>query len=232
MEKAKATRTYKRTRARIIVPLIPRFAADTFPKEPPEKEGYRLPAELSLTGASGPPTCLREAQQEGEELLRRCRERVRRGERAAIWELLEINPAFIANAWVREQTTRFLEGGLSTGRRGRRPGTFKVHPLVIVGLVQQLIESGRARNPERAFVELDEFGLVSYDSAKDAYYRALRDSRYRPVLVELPGFAEVISEEQHEAALRRGRRLQSGDEITLVPRKPGTRLPRITIRGL
>ncbi len=91
---------------------------------------------------------------------------------------------------MREHAARFIEGGLTSGRRGRRQGTHKVHPLIVVGLVQYLIESGRVNNREKAFGKLEELGVIPYKSGKDSFYRALREQRFRAVLIELPDLAK------------------------------------------
>jgi hypothetical protein len=119
---------------------------------------------------------------EAETLLRRCRDSLRRGNRFAITELLDANPAFIVVPWVAEELLTLRRGGLSLRRRGRVRGVYRFHPLVAAGLVR--IARGDASSVDRALQRLAELGLMSYDTAKDLYYRARRSDRLKPVLIE------------------------------------------------
>jgi hypothetical protein len=75
------------------------------------------------------------ARREAERMLGACRERLRRGNRYAIIELLDDNPAFILVEWVRKALLRLMQGGLPLRRRGRIRGKYVVHPLIVAALV-------------------------------------------------------------------------------------------------
>jgi hypothetical protein len=92
--------------------MTPLPQARAIPIEPPADDSYRGAADLPLGAATSGSICLSRAEDEAERLLRRCKDQVRRGERWAILELLEINPEFIVVPWVREMLGRFLRGGL------------------------------------------------------------------------------------------------------------------------
>ena len=98
-------------------------------------------------------------------------------------------------------------------RRGRSRRSFALHPLWIVELVTQFIESGEDKNPEQAFQRLADFGALSYDSAKDGYCRALTDSRFRAILPLSPSPPRRLTEEEF-AAVDRGPALKPGTSIT------------------
>ena len=223
---------YEAMPARISIPLAPRFAHNAIPKErSTEREKFCLPEELQVAGAFALPSCVAKAQHLAQELLRECHSRVRRGDRAAISDLLAMNTAFIADRWVCKTALRLLEGGLSGRKRGRPHSTFKAHPLLVYGLVTHLIEMGRAENPEQAFRQLEELYFLSHDSAKRSFYQARSEKRFRPVLIE-HGEPVESSPEEYEAGLRRGRILERGDEVSLDPKEvAGLGSVTLTLRG-
>jgi hypothetical protein len=148
----------------------------------------------------------------------------------AISELLDLNPEFVAVPWVREALERLLEGGLSLRRKGRPHGRFAVNPLIVVGLVQHLISTGRAPNREQAFARLEELGVLTYESAKDSFYRALRERRFHPILIEFPEFAQEISAEA-AVKLPAGERLQTGGEVSRKWEHPRLGTVTLTVQG-
>ncbi len=195
MKSTEKPRCYEIIPFRIVLSGIPIPADGALPDGPPEEsDACQWPAELPITGVFARPTCPERARQQAEGLLRHCRERLRRGDRSAIPELLDLNPEFISVRWVREELLRLLEGGLPLRKRGRPWGRYKMHPLFVVGLVEHLIATKRAKNPEQAFGRLEELGVLSYDSAKECFYRALRENRSEAVLMEFPELRQVISE--------------------------------------
>ena len=68
----------------------------------------------------------------------------------------------------------YVEGQNGRLRRapGRPIGRDKVCPMVVVGLVGHVIDTGRVKNREQAFVKLEALGLMTYAAAKDSFYAA------------------------------------------------------------
>ncbi len=195
MRSAEKPRRYEITPFRMVLSGIPIPADGALPGGPSEEsDACQWPAELPITGVFTRPTCAERARQQAEELLRHCRDRQRRGDRSAIPELLDLNPEFISVRWVREELVRLLEGRLPLRKRGRPWGRYKMHPLFVVGLVEHLMATKRAKNPEQAFGRLEELGMLSYDSAKECFYRGLREKRFEPILMEFPELRQVISD--------------------------------------
>lgn len=166
---------------RIVVPAEPTLEDRPFE---PRQIGER--GEITITGLTSVPFTTDDAKREADVMLRRCRENLRRGNRFAITELLDANPAFIAVPWVAEQLLRLQRGGLPLRRKGRVRGVYRFHPLVVAGLVKHLIARGEAPNPDRALQRLATLGLMTYDTAKDLYYRARRNDRFKAILMEFP----------------------------------------------
>src|SRR5439155_19030796 len=121
---------------------------------PRDPVGMDSTGTVRITGLNSIPFEIETARREAQGLLRRCREELRRGNRFAITELLDTNPAFIAVPWVAHELLRLQRGGLPLRRRGRVRGVYRFHPLVVAGLVRHLISRGDAPNVERALQQL------------------------------------------------------------------------------
>ncbi len=106
-----------------------------------------------------------------------------------------------------------------------------MHPLLVVGLVQHLIATGRAANREQAFGKLEELRVLPYDSVKDGFYRGLREKRFRPILLVFHELAQEISAEESAAQLSRGEVLQPGAEITRTWEDPRLGTVKMVLRG-
>jgi hypothetical protein len=101
---------------------------------------------LQITGLATDFFTTAAAQRQADRMLRACREQVRRGNRYALTELLDDNPAFILVEWVHEMYMRLLKGGLPLRRPGRTRGKHMVNPLVIRALVDCLVERQEVPN--------------------------------------------------------------------------------------
>ena len=66
--------------------------------------------------------------------------------------------------------------------------------------------------------------------AKDLFYRALRDNRFRPILCSLPEVARTATEEDMEA-LRRAEVLEPGNAVTQVGHDVQGTPVEVTFRG-
>lgn len=216
---------YEITPARVIVPAEPHLANERL-----DAREVRSSGELRIDGVSTVPCETPAAEREAHEMLARCREQLRRGNRYALIELLDANPWFIADRWVAEQLLRLRHGGLPLRRRGRVRGRYRFHPLVVAGLVRYLMERGEAATIEQAFGWLDEIGLLSYDTAKDLYYRARRDDRFRPIMLTWPALAERVSADVAETFMRRAEVLEPGKPVTRSWEDPERGRVDLTIR--
>jgi hypothetical protein len=220
---------YTRTPAYLVVRGIPVPRAGSVPTSPPEVEGYCWPEEIVLGAIHSGTVQAARAERDAEALLRWCRDRVRRGDRTALLDLLDLNPAFIADRWVREEVGRLMEGGLLARRRGRPKGRCLRHPLAVMGLIQYLIEMGHAANPEQAFGQCEALGILPYDTAKRCYYEARGDRRFRPILLKFPEYTEEVPSDDTER--RTSHVLGPGVEVTATWADPRFGTVRIAFRG-
>lgn len=208
-----------------VVPF--RMSVPAAPKPAPEVlQGGRFPDKIPILGLDGQPTRLQEAQRRAEELLRRCRYRHERGNRTAVIDLVRGHPELVfMDAWLRQT---LLNATLLRKKPGRPRSSFYRHPLVIVGLVSHLRETGEAATVEEALHRLDELGFGFYDSLKSAYYQAHSESRFQAVLKEYPARRQLLAAEEAKRLLSRVRRLGPGEEITYTGSDP--RLGELTVR--
>jgi hypothetical protein len=84
--------------------------------------------------------------------------------------------------------------------------------MVVVGLVQHLVKTERVRNREQAFWKLEDLGLMNYAAAKDSFYRAWREARFRPIYLEFPELEREMTAEE-VAYLKRADIVDSGRTI-------------------
>ncbi len=168
---------------------------------------------LGFQGVSTLPASLGKAAS-GDELLRECRRRLRDRDVPAFLDLLGMYPGLVCDRWVRETLVKLAKQRRLRRHRGRPTGWYRIYPLVVVALVEQLLSSGKVENPEQAFGELEELGVIPYASAKDLYYQALREERFRAILLTSPKLARMVTAEEVADRVRKAETLQPGGRIT------------------
>ncbi len=132
-------------------------------------------------------------------LLRRCQREVKARNFSALFELLDEEPWFTYHPWVKETIERFNgHPRLRRNKRGRPRHYRKFNPEALVGLVESVTRSGRV-NRDRAFGLIEEWGLLSYDTAKRLYRRAMADKTPRGVIIEFPDEAKYVTAAEAEA---------------------------------
>ncbi len=172
----------------VAVPVIPEFA----PAFEPRAGDKAMPVVAGHTGEIR----FASIEETTNALLRSYRRRVDRGDRRALGELLDLNPAFISVEWVAEAVARYAETELSIRRTGRPRGTCRRSPLFVVGLVEHLIRTKRAKNLEQVFHWFEEHEVLSYGRVKTLYYQERNDPRVRAVLINQPVGMPFASDEQ------------------------------------
>lgn len=216
---------------RIVLPGIPHPGDGVVPTAVREDGQVKMPETLAINGVSTLPTSADRAKREADALLRQCQERVAVGRAAAILELLDINPEFITHTWVRETYIRLGEEGRLRRARGRPIGRDEVCPMVVVGLVAHLIETGRVKNREQAFGKLEELGLMTYAAAKDSFYRGWREPRFKPIYLEFPELEREMTAEE-VAYFRRAEMVEPGRTITRMFDDPQLGRVEFGLKGL
>jgi len=210
--------TYEAVPAKMVIPGVP------LPAEAvrPAKLGS-TPANLNALPIQGVSTLagsLDQADGKGDELLKECRRCIRKRDFPEFLYLLGMYPGLIADRWIRETLFRLAKQGRLRRYRGRPTGSYKIYPLLVVGLVEQLLSGGEAPNREHAFVRLEELGIMSYESAKDLFYRALQEERFRAILLTSPELTRVATAEEVAEEVRNAETLHPGGRITRTVEHP------------
>ena len=200
---------YEVVPVRLVLPAIPTLDATRRPLAELRDEHT-----IRVTGATTLPCTVSGAEAEVQALLAMCRERVDAGHPEVLLELLDAHPDFIKNRWVRETMGQLARAGKLRRRRGRVRGRRAFHPLIVVGLVNHLIRMGDAKNPEQAFGLLEQLKILKYGTAKDLYYRGVREDRFKPILLAFDDLAECVSEDAVQSMLARAEVLAPGASIT------------------
>ena len=141
---------------------------------------------ISIRGVTTLPTSLEDAHSRTQDQLKAVRRRLTQGDHQALVDLLDDHPEFSSDPWVRDELLKWRRTGRSYRKPGRKKGSFIFHPLVIAGVVEELKERGWVKNNERAFRWLEKYWAIGYQTARDHYYRAWREARFKAVLIDDP----------------------------------------------
>ncbi len=136
---------------------------------------------------------------------RRCKE---------LLKLLGTRPEFIDLPWVREELRKWARTGRSFTKRGRGIGSFETHPLVTVAAVDELIARQWASKRHPAFAWLADSGWLEYETAKSQYYKAMREQRFRAVLLQNSIWSTPRPKLKARRLIRRADQLHAGQSIT------------------
>ena len=168
--------------------------------------------EAPLRGVSTLPTNVQWASNRSRALLAKCERMIKARNLPGLRRLIDANPELALDYRVREALLKLSQAARYRRGPGRSAHSHSLHPLLVVGLVQDLIRIGQADNPEQAFHALRDLNISDFEAIRRKYYRARVDARFRGLLVEL-GQPERQSVEQVEATARDGEWLRPGGEI-------------------
>ncbi len=209
--------TYEAVRARMACPVKPILTEGVLPTSGATPSVDLNP--LLIQGLSTLPQSIDAAEAKGSELLEDCERYIRKEDVPAFLNLLGMYPGLMVHDWVRETVHTLSKKGALDRGPGHPAGFYKIYPLLVVALVEQLLSKKEAPNREKAFIKLEELGVMSYASAKDSFYRALREKRFRAILLTSPELARVSAEELADR-VRKAETLQPGGPITRTVEDP------------
>ena len=204
---------YEKIPTRMVFPLAPTPLADNLINELAAASSNDHLQELSVVGAKSFDGNVENALAHTHRLLRQCRDKVADGDPWALLDLLDVFPELIAEIWVRETLLTLIREGKLKRRRGRPFSSYKIHPLVVVGLVDALVSTGEAASLEKAFYTLAAFKFLSYNEAKRRYHAARRDDRFKPIIVRLEDQVKLISAKEMARELADAEVLRPGQTI-------------------
>lgn len=204
---------YEKIPTRMVFPSIPMPSEDNLINELAAANSDDHLIELSVVGAKSFDGNVEDAWARTQNLLRECRNKVTEGNPWALLDLLDMHPQLVADIWVRETLVTLIRGGTFKRRRGRPFSSYKVHPLVVVGIVDTLVAIGEASYLEKAFYCLADYEFLSYDEAKRRYHSARRDSRFKPTILRLEDQVRLISANEMDRELADADDLRPGETV-------------------
>lgn len=211
---------YEKIPTRMVFPSAPVPSADNLINELAAVSGDDHLQELSVVGAKSFDGNIEDALARTHKLLRECRDRVAGGDPWALLDLLDVYPDLIADVWVLETLLMLIRDGKLKRRRGRPFSSYKIHPLVVVGLVDALVSTGEAASLEKAFYTLAAYEFLSYNEAKRRYHAARRDDRFKPIIMQLEGQVKLISAKELVRELANAEVLSPGQKISRTVEEP------------
>jgi hypothetical protein len=151
--------------------------------------------------------------------LAECRRAVAKRNFSPVVELLRAEPWFCEHPWVKEILRRFGDHPRFKRKRGKFY-RHKLDPLALMGLVNALRESGKARSRAQAYARLEGWGLVSERQAKRLYKKARSDPSCRAYAIVFPKERRFTEDEVN--AIRAGYPfLQPGQTVVSKVEVPG-----------
>ncbi len=135
------------------------------------------------------PTTVEQAVRDRELVSKEFRRRYESGDRGAVRRLLDVNPEFVTEPWVRRALEEIEHHPVEVRRgRGRPPGEdpdTAVFAMRLVVLVDR-IHSQTGKSRDQIFEELAKtrFRHLSADGLSKRYYTAIHDPRITPMLFE------------------------------------------------
>jgi hypothetical protein len=172
----------------LSVPAKPKPAELTPPKD---KDSPYL-----ISGATTVETTINEAIAFSRARIRECKRRLCNGNPTAILSFLDDYPDLIADPWISAKYLQLLHAGRLRRNRGRPRGRFEHHPLMVEGLVRELIAQELVKTPEEAFAMLEQREWLSYDESKRLYYQSQREDRFKAVFVERSDLTRAATKEE------------------------------------
>ena len=205
MENENYSERYEIEPCQIVIPGVPLID---------KSEDFSDSEQVRIAGLRTLETSAKRALRLADEMLKPVRQDLRNGRCKELLKLLETRPEFIDHPWVREEVRKWARTGRLFTKRGRRIGSFEMHPLIVASAVDELVVRQWASSRERAFIWLAEHGWLEYETAKKQYYQAIREQRFRAVLLQNSIWSTPRPRLKARRLIRRADQLHAGQSIT------------------
>jgi hypothetical protein len=212
---------YEAVPARMVCPVVPQLVTPPRANEAGSPNaGQPWVQGLQERGWKTLSASLAAADARTRALIGECQRRIGAREPWALVQLVDQYPALVQHEWVRTAVADLIRAGRFKRRRGRPHARYKIHPLVIIGMVQALIRAGEVVSPEKAFFALEGYGVLSYDEAKRGYYAGMREERFQAIFMMFESYRQAITTECYEQAIAGARKLKPGRPLRLPIQDP------------
>ena len=182
------------------------------------------PKEVEISGLTTIETSVEEAQRRSDGMLRAVLQQLKKGNHQALVNLLDEHPQFIAEPRIRYELAKWI----STGRSYRQPGRPRKgelrHPLIVAGIVDDLMSRDLHMNMGDAFECVADWLCISASTARDYYYDARSQERFKPILMRTGPRMTAPIEANLGQAIETAELLECGKEVkrTLANTAEGT----------
>ncbi len=140
--------------------------------------------EIEMSGFVTLVTTVEEAQRRSEGLLKVVYQQLKKGDHQPLVNLLDEHPQFIGIPRIRIALTKWIGTKRSYRKPGRpRKGSLR-HPLVIAGIVDSLMSGSSSMSKGDAFECVADWLCISASTARDNYYNARSQERFKPLLMQ------------------------------------------------
>ncbi len=141
------------------------------------------PKEIEISGLTTMETSVEEAQRRSDGMLKIVFQQLKEGNHQELVNLLDEHPQFIAVPRIRYELGKWVTSGRSYRQPGRpRKGALR-HPLIVAGIVGELMSGDLRMNKGDAFARVADWLCISASTARDYYYDARCQERFKPILM-------------------------------------------------
>jgi len=141
------------------------------------------PKEIEISGFTTMETSVEEAQRRSDGMLKVVFQQLKEGNHQELVNLLDEHPQFIAVPRIRYELGKWVTSGRSYRQPGRpRKGALR-HPLIVGGIVGELMSGDLRMNKGDAFARVADWLCISASTARDYYYDARCQERFKPILM-------------------------------------------------
>ena len=142
------------------------------------------PKEIGISGYTTLETTIEDAERRSEGILKAVFRQLEKGNHQALVNLLDEHPQFVAVPRIRYELTKWIATRRSYRQPGRpRKGALR-HPLVIAGMVDELTSGKFGIKKGDAFEWVADHLCISASTARDHYYNANNQARFKPFLMQ------------------------------------------------
>jgi len=169
--------------------------------------------EIEISGLVTLVTTVEEAQRRSEGLLKVVYQQLKKGDHQPLVNLLDEHPQFIGIPRIRIAFAKWIGTKRSYRKPGRpRKGCLR-HPLVIAGIVDSLMAGSSSMSKGDAFECVADWLCISASTARDNYYNARSQERFKPLLMQYDSETTTPIEANFGQVIEAAELLESGTVV-------------------
>lgn len=170
------------------------------------------PKEVEISGFTTLDTSAADSQRRADGMLKAVFRQLKKGDHQALVNLLDEHPQFIAVPRIQFELAKWIRSGRSYRKPGRpRKGAFR-HPLVVAGIVDELISRKFMKKGE-AFEWVADHLCIDASTARDHYYNARSQARFKPLLMQTGPQTTIDVDESFRRVLETAELLECGKPV-------------------